>query len=212
MKNTIGFLTHVIIVAGIVCINQVLAVQPRTPTGYVSVDGGYGYSNLQIDNAAPNTKLTNQGPVWGANIGALFTPNVGIELGYLNGGNVTENINGNARQNLITNSYFYTLAVKGIMYDNEEGFSLFGKAGVAQGNLKTTTPTDSAVTKTIQKYSPYFAIGVAQNVNKHVAVAAIAHATVQQGANYNAANGTATSSMNTMPAFYAATLEVTYAF
>jgi hypothetical protein len=187
------------------------AMQPDAPTAYFSIDAGYGTSGVKVNNLGSGNSVNGSGAIWGGNFGVLFTPNVGIEVGYLNGGNATIKTNGTT-SNFITNSYFYTLALKGILYSNEYDLSLFGKAGVAQGHV--TYPVDSGFVTTKQsvtRYTPYFAIGVAQNVTAHLAVALVAQATVQQGSNPDT-NLTPYSTLNTLPALYAGTLEVTYAF
>jgi hypothetical protein len=207
MKTTrLLVLSPSLLLSGLAC-----AMQPNAPTAYFSIDAGYGTSGVRVNNLGSGNSVNGSDAIWGGNLGVLFTPTIGLELGYLNGGNATIKTNGTT-SNFITNSYFYTLALKGILYSNDGDFSLFGKAGVAQGHV--TYPIDSGFVTTKQsvtRYTPYFAIGVAQNVTTHLAVALVVQATVQQGANPDNSL-TPYSTLNTLPALYAGTLEVTYAF
>ena len=202
--------------------NVAFATFSKAPTVYVSVNAGYGYTNYQSNSAEAGMtpSYTNGSVALGGNVGFLFTPNVGLEVGYLNGGTNTVNFTpapGAPSQtvSVISSSYFLTAAIKGIFYDNDNDINAFVKAGVAQGNI--TYQNNSALTgnassftqANLQAYVPYFALGVSQNMNKHLAVAVVGQMTLQSG-NVPAAPAT-TDTPNRLADFYAVSLELTYA-
>lgn len=210
MKNKLSFSTGLI--ASILLAAQAWALQPAAPTAYLSVDGGYSFTDYFANypaNTSPAPSFAPWSLVFGGNVGFLFTPHFGIEAGYLNVGATTiSNIPTQGTQTtLLNNTNVYIVALKGILYDDENSMSLFMNAGVARRDISYGATNNYTVTNpsTITVYAPHFGIGLTQNMSKNWAVSAIAQASLGVG---NIDNSTFTPGR--APPLYLGTLEITY--
>ncbi len=172
------------------CSTSVYAFWPKP---YVSVNAGYGYTDVAASNPH-NYNRQQDGVAWGGNVGMLFNNYFGAEMGYNQLAN-TE-LNGS---DYIRNPRVVDVALKGI-YHGDEGYDFFAKAGVGQESFKYPSA------QYIRKYVPVFAVGADYEITPHVLVNVTANATVAMGDN----NGG--EFPNRAPALYWGTAGVSYVF
>ena len=164
---------------------------------YVGINAGYSYIDLNTPRVGDNVKRKQYGPAWGADVGLQFNRYFAVEFGYNALANVAD-----GHKDVLTNNQIYHLALKGSLPGENKRCDLFAKAGIASVLAHYVNVSDD---QKRQKYTPYFALGVAYHLTPHVAINLQAIATIAQGNN----NGDI-KAPNSIPAMYAGMIGVTY--
>jgi hypothetical protein len=171
---------------------------------YLSVGAGYGYVDYRPPADFHGRSYRRGGLMWNGNVGMLFVPNVGIDLGYMQFDNVRQGNAPVSSQNgdFLNQNTLYTIALKGILY-GKESIDLFAKGGVAIAHMQYTERSGAPQPHSVQQTRPYVAVGVVYEVTKNISVGVVGHAMLASG------GFGATTAPRNVPAFYATTAEVT---
>lgn len=144
------------------------AITPNT----VTAPPGNWYAEGYVGNATINKSYSasarKSGAAWGMDIGYLFFPYLGAEIGFSRYPNVNLSSNGLEAQDT---HYSYDVAAKAVLPVPESGFSVFAKLGAGRLNSNVTNSSNNTVNitnpdlKTANYYATSYFLGAGAQYN-----------------------------------------------
>ncbi len=129
----------------------------------VYMDGGLGWG--QVSEKVSGVSNKNSGVAWNGNLGYLFNPMLGAEIGFWSFPRTK--VNGTV---FTKDNYSVDLSLKGIINVHER-FGIYAKAGIAQVTTKFTNTSTVGVTSVSDgshsRITGIFGIGASYHIDEH---------------------------------------------